>query len=875
MTQEQEQLAQDCAALTDLSGQALAWVNDPENADLVGAEARSLTKMMRRAARRSRRLGRAAVTPMSVSVFGPSQAGKSFLVSVLARPENGRLVGDFPERQLDYISEVNPEGEGESTGLVTRFTMRREPCPDGFPIRLTLLSEADIIRTILNSFFNDGDESEVPPDAAELAAHLDAYKARAGVAQPGLDADGVQEIGEYVENVFRKSAYAAALRPFWDEASEIAPGLSLADRAGFFSILWGGHEALGEMYQQLAGALARLGHAEEIHVEMAALIPREQSIIDVKTLRGLRGGDVGPDLRVHAGGRDLRLPRAEICALAAELVFPMAEQPSDLFGRTDLLDFPGARNRFEEPLSKTLGNLDKNLPELLLRGKVAYLFDRYVENQEITSMLLCVPGSNMETLDLPGLVDQWIALTHGATPELRAQTDTALFFVLTKFDMQLGDSAADGGAMTRFERRMKASLLERFGRGQDSWVEEWEPGRPFDNCYWLRNPNYFVDGLIDYDENRREVQIRPDKEPRIAELKAGCLAAAPVRRHFADPEAAWDAALTLNDGGVTYLMEQLAKVCKPDSKLRQIRVQLDQIAADLTRAMAPFHVSDDVEHRIAEKQEAVTRVIDDLEQALGRHRFGAVMAALMVDQDEIETRIARVPSSVRITSAVSAASAPAAKTVAKGPARPGRPARPRPVRPVEKDEIRTLTLEQFQAETAIETWIDRLKSLRDDPVRRNAFGLGETTTADLVTELIHAARRIGLSRRTAEALRAVNFGLSVEKQAQPAAILGAESINGFVATLGMEDVPLSERPQVELPEGGARPIFAPRASADRVDSLPEQPRNLAEEVWSDWVFALDAIALANAKDGVGGEINVEQNLALGRILTALGEQRAA
>lgn len=86
---------------------------------------------------------------------------------------------------------------------------------------------------------------------------------------------------------------------------------------------------------------------------------------------------------------------------------------------------------------------------------------------------------------------------------------------------------------------------------------------------------------------------------------------------------------------------------------------------------------------------------------------------------------------------------------------------------------------------------------------------------------------------------------------------------------------MSERPQVDLPEGGSRPIFAPREAADRVDSLPEQPRNLAEEVWSDWVFALDAIALANAKDGVGGEINVEQNLALGRILTALGEQRAA
>ena len=863
-TQDQQKLAADCTAVADATAQALAWVETPGNAAMIGAEARSLTQMMRKGLRRARRLAQAAEKPMSVSVFGPSQAGKSFLVSVLARPEGGRLVGDFPTRRLDYISEVNPEGEGESTGLVTRFTMRREPTPDGFPVKLTLLSEADIIRTIVNSFFNDGDESEVPPEPAELSAHLDAFKARAGAARPGLDADAVHEIGEYIDSVFRKSAYAAALKPFWDEAAEIAPRLSIQDRAAFFAILWGRHDAMGDLYQQLANALAHLDHSATVHVTLDALTPREQSIIDVKTLAGLRGTPVGPPLSVLTeAGRTLQMPRAELCALAAELVFPMAEQPSELFGRTDLLDFPGARNRFEEPLSKTLQNLDKNLHELLLRGKVAYLFDRYVENQEITSMLLCVPGSNMETLDLPGLVDNWIALTHGRTPEQRAQSDNVLFFVLTKFDMQLADSAAEGGAVTRFERRMKASLLERFGRGQDGWVEEWAPGQPFDNCYWLRNPNYFVDGLIDYDENRRELRLRPDKEARIAELREGSLAAEPVQRHFRDPAAAWDAALSLNDGGVTYLTDALARVCKPDSKLRQIRVQLDEIAAKVTQALAPFHVSDDVEQRIAEAQEAVTAVIDDLEQALARHRFGAVLSALMVDQDEIEGRIARVPSSVRITSAVSAASAEPG--VATGPARPGRPARPRAA---SSSDIRTMTLEQFQAETALEAWIDRLKAFRDDRALRAAWGITDSPASDLVTGLIHAARRTHLSRRTAAEIAAVNFGLNVEKQAQPASIIGAEEINAFVATLGMRDLPASERPKVQTATG-LRPVFTEVESHDSVDTLPSRAANVAEATWSDWVFALDALFVANAKDGAGGEIDIEQNLALGRILGAL------
>ncbi|WP_370304592.1 virulence factor SrfC family protein, partial [Pseudooceanicola sp.] len=202
-------------------------------------------------------------------------------------------------------------------------------------------------------------------------------------------------------------------------------------------------------------------------------------------------------------------------------------------------------------------------------------------------------------------------------------------------------------------------------------------------------------------------------------------------------------------------------------------------------------------------------------------------------------------------------------------------ARPRPAPATADGGIRTLTLEQFQAETAMEAWIDRLKAFRDDRIRRAAFGLRDNTSADLVTELIHAARRLRLGQKTAEQLEEVNFGLNVEKQAQPAAILGAECINGFVATLGMLELPESQRPQVQTPEGATRPIFTADPASDTVDTLPAQPRNVAEETWSDWVFALDAVFAANAKDGIGGEVNIEQNLALGRILAALQGRETA
>ncbi len=878
---DQNDLATRCTEVATLSRTALDWVQHAENAETVGPEHKSLVHLLRRAARRADKLGRAARTKMSVSVFGPSQAGKSFLVSVLARPAEGRLVADFPGPggQLDYISEINPEGEGESTGLVTRFTMTKEAMPEGFPIQLNLLSEADVARTIINSFYMDGDQSEPAPDAAALNAHIEAFKSRAGAAEvPGMSFEDVLDIQDYVQSTFGRTAYAAALRPFWDEAAALAPRMSIRDRAAFLAILWGGHDALGDLYVTLAEGLARIGHPEVVHVPLAALIPRETSIIDVKALGGLFGGDPADTLKVRApSGTVTELPRAVVCALAAELVFPMLEEPSPLFAETDLLDFPGARNRFEQPLSKTLEQPESTVAQLLLRGKVAYLFDRYVENQEITSMLLCVPDSNMETLDLPGLVDNWIALTHGNTPRARRDVDCILFFVLTKFDKHLGESAAGGGDSTRFERRMQASLLEKFGRSKDGWVDNWTPGTPFRNCYWLRNPNFFVEGLIDYDANRRETAIRPEKQARLAELRAGCLASDAVQRHFADPAAAWDAALGLNDGGVGYLLRELTAVCVPDSKLRQLSGQIEKLAGDLAAALGPFHVSDDVETRIEEKRLAADAVIDCLEETLKSHRFGALLAALCVDQDAIEDRISRVPSSVRISSAVS--SQPTVATARPGLARPARPGRPAAAAPAAGTDnaaqtagprIRTMSPEAFQAGTAVDIWIERLAELREDTALLDALCLSQSAANDLTSEMIHGLRRLRVIDDMRSQLKAIDYGMTVDKQAPPAAIVCAEYINGFVFTLGADRLPLDARPVVELGEGRHRPIFAPRPEVDTAMNLPAEPRAAATETCSDWVYALDLMFADNARDTDAGEINIEQNLALGRILRGLG-----
>ena len=385
---------------------------------------------------------------------------------------------------------------------------------------------------------------------------------------------------------------------------------------------------------------------------LAALAPREESIIDVQTLKELDGETAFEAVDVRtASGASATIPRGELTALVSEMIVPMAESPWDFMSGTDLLDFPGTRNRFTHNLASYLEAGEAPLAQLFLRGKVAYLFDRYVAEQELTSMLLCIGEGNMEAKDLPGLIDGWVAATHGSTPEERRNARCILFFVLTKFDTLLVESGGAGDdPRTRFDRRVQNSMVEPFGKLPDSWLNDWTGGTPFRNAFWLRNPTYEA-AVIEYDANRREVGVRADRRERIDALRDGAVGSDLVRLHFADPDAAWAAAMQIDDGGVTRLAGALAEVCIPEVKLEQVRAQLDLQIRIVVSRLAPFHVSSDVETRLAERREAAERLVDALEECYDQSRWGELMETLVVDPSRIADEISRTPAEVYIVTA--------------------------------------------------------------------------------------------------------------------------------------------------------------------------------------------------------------------------------
>lgn len=231
---ELSQYARELAAACRDAG---AWVT--RNSELVRNEQEGLLKELRRAGRMFGRCARAADRKMCAGVFGPSQAGKSYLISALARDTEGNLQARFGAEMHDFISEINPEGGKESTGLVTRFTMTRpESLPEGHPVQIRLLSETDLVKIIANTWFADCEHKEEPQ--SDIKTSLDALAGRAQKATDSpIDLDALEDLREYLVRDFRAKARVQELeRSFWEQALAIGPHLGLEDRILLYALIW-------------------------------------------------------------------------------------------------------------------------------------------------------------------------------------------------------------------------------------------------------------------------------------------------------------------------------------------------------------------------------------------------------------------------------------------------------------------------------------------------------------------------------------------------------------------------------------------------------------------------------------------------------------
>ena len=200
-------LAQDCETLAVAASEGVNWLKGAaDQSPTVAQQAPSLISELQKVRNQSRKLARAARRRMCVGVFGPSQAGKSYLVSILASRDGHPLQARFADKTYDFLREINPPGNRESTGLVTRFGLGLSAGDKDFPVRVRLLTQTDIVKILGNSFLLDFDHQKAAferPDGTAIRKRLAELRSQVMPTPPGdLDADDVLDVIEYFDTFF-------------------------------------------------------------------------------------------------------------------------------------------------------------------------------------------------------------------------------------------------------------------------------------------------------------------------------------------------------------------------------------------------------------------------------------------------------------------------------------------------------------------------------------------------------------------------------------------------------------------------------------------------------------------------------------------------
>ncbi len=588
---------------------SIAWIDDVAgNSSKVRNEQAESKNMLRDCLFEAGVMLKACDLNPGLGIFGSSQVGKSYLVSAFASSseETNSLITRLGSGKYDFIKEINPQGSGkESTGLVTRFTTSRfhDIENSDYPVRLELLSEGDLVKVFVNSYFNDFKDILADFDNTKHRMQ-DVYAAfRREHPANSKNYSGMEKIRNEIIAVSRyvKSKhdylYNALGDEFWDFGQTVVAELDLNCRVKFYSILWNELPLFTELLQKLLEQRSDLGMENStVHAAIKSIIRdsnSNRSIINVDALNLY--SDELPENKIavkNHTGATFYVNCGILAALTAEIVIPVENPRISLISKIDLLDFPGYRSRLsDDPKSLT----NQNPVSFFLRGKVSYLFEKYTENHLMNALLVCTNADGqVENTDMREVITSWINKTQGSKSCERAKHNSGFFWALTKFDRRIS-SDLDKGQTLEYGRSglLHQTVLERFEF--EDWFKDWD-GSPFNNIVLVRKPGTLDCSFIDKNpDTGREVGISESYREKILNMKERFVSDQDVRKYIKDPEAAWDSMLKLNDGGLTRTADLIATADMDKIKYEAINRGLHQRIASVLRKLNSWVESDDYE----------------------------------------------------------------------------------------------------------------------------------------------------------------------------------------------------------------------------------------------------------------------------------------
>lgn len=459
--------------------QTFDWINNTrQHAMRLDIEADQLAIKLHRHRNKAHNLAQAVLKAMSIGFFGQSSAGKQHLISAFVADEHGRLEITLAGKVLDFWQQIKPGYQ--ACGLVTRFSHQTKNMPtmahcENHPVQLSLLNEADIVKIVASTFLLENQSQTRRQemhgnslDEQHIRDHLQQIIMRKQPAiSPGITRDDVIGLWDYLSrhDAPRQKALEAH---FWPLAVEIAPYLSIDDRACLFSLLWAESQPLTEAYLHFAYTLQHVENATQLLAPLSVLVDDmllpANGIMNVATLDAL---NTPTDSQVqvlpltdNVTGDLVTLSLAELTFLSVELQIPLSITASEKgFESVDLLDFPdvgdilGTTTQSEPPTYP--------LAPWLSHAKNMYLLERYTDKQQINLLLVCNAASKRDEVKSVGkALDYWVKQSQGENTQVRSRRNPGLIWALTPFDQRIGSEGV----------KNYDEAVQRFvGNPGDSW----------------------------------------------------------------------------------------------------------------------------------------------------------------------------------------------------------------------------------------------------------------------------------------------------------------------------------------------------------------------------------------------------------------------
>lgn len=630
----------------------------------------------------------------AIAAFGESQKGKSYVISSLLASKGTQFtVTDKDGVVYNFIEEMNPPtNDTEATGVVTRFTNDYDIVDEDFPIMVKLLSISDILQILCNTAYLDVKNHVVlsKEDINDsLMAILRRYKGMPDV-QDCLDEDDIFNIREHIERYMANVANELLSSEFFDILAQVIRKIQPKDWPSVMSKMWYDNADITNLFKRILEGYQTVDYVSHLYIPISALLNAHttlmssiclQQLVEEHPITANSDLDAGTDVLtfIHGNKRIISgFSKSILSAMTAEVVFKIPEDSIEeqmkfcldgisdentknyLLGRgwnqtvtkeflknVDILDFPGARSRLE--LDEV--QIPKELSmQMVLRGKVSYLFNKYSDEKLINVLMICHDHMQNGSSAMPPILKKWVEDNIGRDAKERGafidkSVISPLFLIATKFNIDLRVDVSDTKndlIDNRWDERFSKVLYNQVLMATSNrWFDEWTSIGTFKNTYLLRDYKYsgergnrLFSGFTEYGEEKEENDI--DFRRR---LKESFLGNANVKKFFEDTELAWSSACTMNNDGAVLIIQRLAIVAGNAKESRYYKNLSDvkRIHNTVVALMTEYYHDEDDANIL---QRAIARsgsIIAEFDVMCGRDNyfFGRMIQNLQISENYV------------------------------------------------------------------------------------------------------------------------------------------------------------------------------------------------------------------------------------------------